>query len=389
MHELPDKLKKKLKQREKEDALRRLTISSGVIDFVSNDYLGLAKSETFYREVNALAEEYSNQQSGATGSRLLSGNLHFHEKAEAFIASFHGTEAALIFNSGYSANIGLLSSLPQRGDLVLYDEYAHASIRDGISMGLARSHKFRHNDLKDLENLILRFRAKAKSDSAVIYVITESVFSMDGDSPDLGGLVDLCELQNCHLIVDEAHAFGIFGRSGQGLVEEFNLGHRVFARIVTFGKALGGHGAAVLCSEELKQYLINFARSFIYTTALPPHAVASILSGYKVLETDLGHNLRKLLNSRIAYFKKTLEELCLKDYFIVSNSAVQSCLIPANKRVKSIASYLNRENFDVRPILSPTVPKNKERLRFCIHAYNSEKEIFQVLDLLAKRLHKK
>src|SRR5690606_26004002 len=181
----------------------------------------------------------------STGSRLLSGNFELYEKAENFLAEFHNSEAGLIFNSGYDANLGFFSSVPQKGDVVFYDEYIHASIRDGLQLSRAKSFKFRHNDIEDLQKGIIRFRESDRNNFADIYVVTESVFSMDGDIPDLENLSAFTDENNCFLVIDEAHSVGIFGVKGEGLVQHFGLEEKVFARIVTFGKAMGVHGAAI------------------------------------------------------------------------------------------------------------------------------------------------
>src|SRR5690606_18769580 len=188
---------------------------------------------------------------------------------EDYIKEFHGSEAALIYNSGYDANIGFFSSVPQRGDIILYDELVHASIREGIRLSHARAFKFKHNDLQDLDSLLLKYNSKQDNlDQRYIYVVTESVFSMDGDTALLEGLTNITDIQGAYLIVDEAHATGVFGKKGQGLVQHLDLQKRVFARIITFGKAMGAHGAVITGSKLLGDYLINFSRSFIYTTAL-------------------------------------------------------------------------------------------------------------------------
>jgi len=193
-------------------------------------------------------------------------------------------------------------------------------------------------------------------------------------------MTDLCKKYKAFLVVDEAHAVGVFGRHGEGLVQELGLEKEVFARIVTFGKALGGHGAAVLGKHTLRQYLINFSRSFIYTTALPPHSLATIHSAYN--ELLLTHNINRL-HQNIQFFKEEIVKVGLKNSFIDSHSAIHCCIISGNERVKMIAQKLQEHHFDVKPILSPTVPKGEERLRFCLHAYNSQEEISAVLKLLA------
>ena len=375
MRLFPQLLSDKLLQREACNSLRKLSLPNKHIDFSSNDYLGLSKSEIIFTNTHQYLVETDAKNNGATGSRLLSGNHPLYKITEDYIAQFHHSEAALIFNSGYDANIGFFSSVPQRNDVILYDELCHASIRDGIKMSNAKSFKFVHNDFEDLEKFILR------NDNSVIYIVTESVFSMDGDCPNLEELVQLSEKYNCYLIVDEAHALGVFGSKGEGLVQMLGLQDHVFARIMTFGKGLGCHGAAILGSVELRDYLINFARSFIYTTGLSPHAVATILIAYQYLEKDL--NSIDELKQNIIHFNQQLTLTGIKPLFVRSKSAIQSAIIPGNHKVKAIASELQNNGFDVKAILSPTVPEGQERLRFCLHSFNSKEEINQILRLLA------
>jgi 8-amino-7-oxononanoate synthase len=276
MNQLPNKLHKKLTDRNETNSLRNLgDASAGLIDFSSNDYLGFSVSEEIFNKTSQILRDYRLENNGASGSRLLSGNNKLIGFTETFIADFHKAESALIFNSGYDANIGFFSSVPQRGDIVFYDEFIHASIRDGISMSNAKAYKFKHNDLEDLTQLINKQKnlslplgempegqrgqvQRGQALAQVVYVVTESVFSMDGDVPDLQKLADFCSKNKCYLIVDEAHAIGVIGQ-GRGLVQELGLEDQIFARTITFGKALGCHGAAILGSQELITYLVNFA----------------------------------------------------------------------------------------------------------------------------------
>ncbi|WP_272150609.1 aminotransferase class I/II-fold pyridoxal phosphate-dependent enzyme [Tenacibaculum aiptasiae] len=367
----PKKLTTKLLQRKENNSLRSLGKEINLVDFSSNDYLGLAKSEIVFNNVHQFLVAQNIKQNGATGSRLLSGNHKLYPLVEKQLAEFHNSESALIFNSGYDANIGFFSSVPQRGDIILYDEFIHASIRDGIQLSNAKAYKFKHNDLLDLEEKIIRLNDSNNNNE--IYVITESVFSMDGDSPNLKEIVQICKTNKAYLIIDEAHAIGVFNK---GLVETTEIHNDIFARIVTFGKALGCHGAAIISSEELKNYLVNFSRSFIYTTGLSPHAVATISFAYKELPKS-----KEQLQKNILFFIKETQRLNLN--FIKSESAIHCCIIPGNEKVKLIAQKLQEKGFDVKPILSPTVNKGEERLRFCLHSYNSFEEITSVLENLA------
>lgn len=375
MKKLPEILFNKLNVRLQNNALRMLPQETDLVDFASNDYLGFSNSKLIFDTTHQYLLEHNQIQNGATGSRLLSGNHSIYKTAEDYIAHFHQAQSALIFNSGYDANVGFFSAVPQKGDLILYDELCHASIRDGIQLSNAKAYKFQHNDLEDLERLLVRNSEKT------IYIVTESVFSMDGDTPNLEELVQLAEKHDAYMVVDEAHALGVLGDKGEGLVQSLHLQDTVFARIMTFGKGLGCHGAAILGSEELKSYLVNFARSFIYTTGLSPHSVATILMAYQQLEKAT--DSQQQLKNNIAHFNQEKNRLSLKPLFVFSKSAIQSAIIPGNERVKSIAHQLQSKGFDVKPILSPTVPEGQERLRFCLHSYNSENEITQLVQLLS------
>jgi len=375
MSRFPKSLQNKLELREQTNALRKLSVPNDLIDFASNDYLGFSKSEKIFRQTHQRLVENNSAINGATGSRLLSGNHNWYGLAENYIAQFHQSETALIFNSGYDANVGFFSAVPQRNDIILYDELCHASIRDGIQMSHAKSYKFPHNDAVELENLI------QKNSAATLYIATESVFSMDGDTPNFEQLIALSEKYGCYLIVDEAHALGVFGNSGEGIIQSLRFQDKVFARIVSFGKGLGCHGAAILGSRALQSYLVNFARSFIYTTGLSPHAVATILVAYEHLTDD--SESKQQLKNRIQHFNQQKMQLGLKPLFVYSKSAIQCAIIPGNEKVKTIAKLLQEKGFDVKPILSPTVPEGQERLRFCLHSYNTDQEIEEVLQLLS------
>ena len=374
---LPKKLRIKLKERKANNAYRQLGTPHTLVDFSSNDYLGFSKSEAIFNTTHNRLKSQNNIQNGATGSRLLSGNHQLYEQLETTLSKTHNCENALVFNSGYDANLGFFSSVPQRGDIILYDEFSHASIRDGISLSHAKSYKFKHNDLDDLNKMLNQVQHDKE-----VYIVTESVFSMDGDSPNLMALSELCDQHNTHLIIDEAHAVGVFD---YGLAQQMQLENQIFARIITFGKALGCHGAAILGSQDLKDYLVNFSRSLIYTTALPPHSVATIQSAYYELASQKENQVSQIqkLKQNIDFFKIEIQRLQLQNIFITSKSAIHCCIVSGNANVKSIANQLQNNGFNVKPILSPTVPSGKERLRFCLHSYNSKAEITEVLELLA------
>lgn len=374
----------KLKQRKIAGNLRALKATGDLIDFSSNDYLGLAKT---------LQVEPSKTH-GATGSRLITGHTNLHTTVEKQIAAFHDVPAALLFNSGYDANLGLIPAMTDRNDLILYDELVHASIRDGIQLSQAKSLKFKHNHLDHLQMLLEKHDLNGTGD---IYIITESVFSMDGDVPDLKRLVALVQKrEHVHIILDEAHALGVIGTNGVGLAQELGLQDAILARVVTFGKALGSHGAAVLGSEDLKAYLLNFARSFIYTTALPEHSLHCIAAGYDVLQA--GQAPVALLQNRIKLYVETASKLGIptgnefvserfRESELPNNiylTAIQTVLLPGNENAKRAAQKMQEGGYEICAILSPTVPAGKERLRICLHAYNGPDDIVNMLNLLAK-----
>ena len=357
-------LEKKLNERKKQNAFRQLKLPSGKIDFCSNDYLGIVRN-------NLLVEkDGADLKTGSTGSRLLAGNYSLIEATEKQIATFHKAESALIFNSGYDANLGLLSCVPQKGDTILYDQLSHASIRDGIRLSFAQNFSYTHNDMADLEK-------KLQSAKGNIFIVTESVFSMDGDFCPLEELVSFAKKYNAHLIIDEAHAIGVVGEQGEGLIQYKNLQDEIFCRVYTFGKACGCHGAVVVGSQTLKDYLINFARSFIYTTALPEHAAATIKSAYNIfpsLKKERTH-----LQELISCFQRSV----LKFEKLKSQTSIQIVIVPGNDEVKKIASQLQEAGFDIRPILYPTVPEGKERLRIVLHAFNTMDEVQQIVKILS------
>jgi 8-amino-7-oxononanoate synthase len=348
--------------------LRQLKSPVTGIDFCSNDYLGLAKSGEFNQ---AVQKSIAYKDSGATGSRLLSGNYLGYEELEQDIAQFHDAPAALIYPSGYQANIGLLQCIAQKGDTLILDELAHASLIDGARLSHAKRYKFSHNNLSDL-------RKKLERASGNVFVVIESVYSMNGDIADILSTSQLCKEFNAHLIIDEAHSGAIYGSKGQGLSVELEIHQDVFARIITYGKGFGTHGAAILGDHSLISYLINFSRPFIYSTGLSPIHLESIRLAYiYVKQSDSG---RKKLFENIQYFKSKIKN---QTKWLSSDSAIQSLIIPGNHHVKVISKQLNQNGFSVFPILSPTVAVDTERIRFCIHSYNSIEEIdslFHILD---------
>ena len=354
----------KLADRKRDDNFRSLRVVRGGVDFTSNDYLGLARDTHFHELIN---EEISrhNLHGGSTGSRLLSGNNDYIEKLEEKIAAFHKAEAALIFNSGFDANYGLLSTLPYTGDTIIYDELVHASIHDGMKASKAHKVSFRHNDLADLAE-------KLDQATGLKYVVTESLFSMDGDTAPLKEMAVLCSRYGAGLIIDEAHATGVIGEKGEGLVNHLGIESDTLARVHTFSKALGAHGAVILCSHDLREFLINYCRPFIFSTAMPMHSLGAIKVAYDYFPTltDRRDRLKQLERILRENFQST-DEIQL----LPSDSPIQSIMIQGNSEVKYIAALLQRGGYDARAILSPTVAKGKERIRICLHSHNTEAEV--------------
>lgn len=360
-------LENRLLKRTKAGNLRALKITQPIIDFSSNDYLGLARSP---RLATAVFKEWEMHLShlnglGSTGSRLLTGNSLYAQELEENIAKFHGYEAGLLFNCGYMANVGLLSAVANQESVIFFDAAIHASTHDGIRLSRAKAFPFRHNDLEHLEN-----RLKSCLSEGDRFICIESIYSTDGSMAPLIEISQLAKEYEAHLIVDEAHAVGACGPKGRGLVAEHGLTAHVFAQVTTFGKALSAHGAVVLGSHSLKRALINFATSIIYTTALPFQALAAIKCSYdRFPEMD---KERDHLRNLIKIFRKS--------YPSSSMSPIQSVQIKGNEAVKYAAQTIAKQGFDVRPLMSPTVRRGHEVLRVCLHAFNTESELSQLIN---------
>ncbi|MCR9173785.1 MAG: 8-amino-7-oxononanoate synthase [bacterium] len=347
-----------MSERQEKGTLRSLSSFEGFTDFFSNDYLGVARNNSSHLPA-----------AGSTGSRLLSGNSEKYKVVEQKLASFFESEAALHFNSGYDANLGIFGTLPQKGDTILYDELIHASVRDGVRLSWAKSFSFRHNDVNHLEE-------RLKKAEGAVYVAVESLYSMDGDIAPLREIAALCERYDAYLIVDEAHSGGVFGDKGKGLCHELGITAKVFLRLVTFGKAYGSHGAVVLCSTDTQQFLVNFCRSFIYSTSLP---VSVLEQNYNVATDFSLEKARRQLQTLLMEFRQRIEGIrTISD----PKSPIQIIELGDVKKTKTIAEELQAQKIAVKPIFSPTVPEGKERLRICLHAFNTSAEIDQLIQTL-------
>ena len=313
---------------------------------------------------------------GSTGSRLLSGNHIWARRCEYYLSEYYKGENALLFNSGYDANLGIMACIGERNDTIIYDELSHASIRDGVRLSVSRSFSFEHNNMDDL-------RKKIQQGTGQIFIVTESVFSMDGDEAPLKEIVSVAKEHNALVIVDEAHAVGVFGEKGSGLVNALVLENEIFIRVVTFGKGAGMHGAVAICKDDVKNYLINFCRPFIYSTALPPNDCIAIMTAHEIMQEK--EEDRELLKNNINYFRKKVKESKLD--LIDGTGPICAIIVKGNETVKQVSNLLISDGLGVLPVLSPTVPEGKERLRVIIHSYNTQEEMDKLIELLNKYLN--
>lgn len=374
---MTDQLLFKLKERKEAGNARQLTSGSGLVDFVSNDYLGLSRSEELFQKISSLDYSGIINKNGSSGSRLLAGNCREIEQLESKLANIFEAESSLVFNSGYSANLALVSSIAQKGDTILYDSLSHVCLKEGAWLSKADSISFRHNDVDDLRSKLVRAKG-------TIFVIIESVYSMDGDLAPIKEIIDLAKLYGGHLIVDEAHSTGVYGKNGAGLVCELGLAREFLARVYTFGKGMGVHGACICGDAALIEYMVNFGRPFIYTTALPIHSVFSIDAAFNYLNENI--QLQQRLRDNIEFFNTCYNETLGKNSSWTkphSETAIQPIIIPGNERIKEVANELQKEGLDVRPVLSPTVKAGTERLRISLHTHNTHEQIEKLIMALA------
>ena len=363
----------KLAQRKEQGTFRSLKTVEGQIDFTSNDYLGFARSKELKRRIAEVEKQFSENGVGSTGSRLLTGNSQLAEEVEQQVAAFHGSETALIFNSGYDANVGLYSSLGRIAKYIVYDELIHASVHDGMRLSRAEMKPFKHNDVESLLLVLSELDGPA-------VVAVESVYSMDGDLAPLKKLVEVCKDFDAAIIVDEAHAVGLFGE-GRGRVSELGLEDDVYARLVTFSKALGCHGAAVICNDNLRQFLVNHARSLIFSTFTSNHSLVAVKCVYDMLSDKAYSDLN--ISHLIGLFNQLIKDESGVQQ-IGGESPILGVIVPGNTGVRAVAAAMQNDGFDVRPIVSPTVPKGKERIRICLHEFNTEEEVKALISSLQK-----
>lgn len=359
----------------RKDRLRTLKPRAG-LDFSSNDYLGLAASKRLGESVAAAIARGTSV--GATGSRLLRGNAPEHEELEADAAAFFGTERALFFGSGYIANFALLTALPQNGDLLILDELAHASMREGAQAGRAEARLAGHNDVDAVEDVITRWRAEGGMGR--VWIAVESLYSMDGDRAPMESLVALADRHETFLVVDEAHATGVWGPDGRGLAAAFEGRDNIIA-LHTCGKALGASGALVTAPRTLCEYLVNRCRPFIYATAPSPLMAVAAREALAMLADEPMRRIQ--LHERVAFASRQLVERCgVKP----SGSQIQPVVIGDVSRAMAVAAALQARGFDIRGIRPPTVPEGTSRLRISLTLNIGEADISAMVEALVEVL---
>ncbi len=344
-----------------------------VINFASNNYLGLANSNLLKQAVIKSLNEFG---AGAGASRLLSGNLALHEQLEKILAQFKKTPAALLFNCGYMANCGLLSALSFRHDIIFSDQYNHASIIDGIILSRAKLIRYPHKDMAELRKLLIQnqqHRAKR-------FIVTDSVFSMDGDIAPLRDIVDLATEFEATVIVDEAHATGIYGKNGHGITELLDLEGEVDIQMGTLGKALGGFGAFVAADSLVIDYLINKARPFIFTTALPPPAIAAALKALDIVQNR--PDLRDTLLQQANWFREELKNIGFNT--LNSETHIIPILVGENEKAVQFSQKLVDAGIYAPAIRPPTVPQGTARLRISLMATHKMPDLEKALQILVK-----
>ncbi|MFH1846048.1 MAG: 8-amino-7-oxononanoate synthase [Candidatus Omnitrophota bacterium] len=335
------------------------------IDFSSNDYLGLASNQDMIERIRSAVLDGT----AVSASRLMTGGLSLHHRLEEKIARFKNKPAALIFNSGYQANIGIISALCEKEDCIFSDRLNHASIIDGIRLSGASFFRFRHNDTGHLKELLEKERAKFRN----ALIVTETLFSMDGDIAPLNEIVELKNKYGCKLMVDEAHATGVFGPEGRGLAEQKGVSQDIDIIMGTFSKALAGFGAYAAFDNLFKQYLVNTCRSFIYSTALPTFVIAGNIAALDIVSKE--DKRREGLLFKACYLRK---ELLAKGFDVRGESQIIPVITGENRNALTLCAYLKDKGFWTLPVRTPTVPVNESRIRISL-SYDHTREMIDNL----------
>jgi len=341
------------------------------LSFCSNNYLGLANNPLVIKAVKDAVGKYGW---GAGASRLVSGNMRLHEVLEGEISKFKGKEASIVFPTGYMANIGTISSLVSKGDLVICDKLNHASIIDGCRLSGAGFRVYPHCDMKKLENILKKATQYSRK-----LIVTDTVFSMDGDIAPLPDIVRIAHKYKAMVMADEAHGTGVFGKRGGGVVEHFNLSKKIDIVMGTLSKAVGSLGGYVSGDEDLINFLRNKARPFMYTTALPPAVCAASIAGINLIQEN--PSLRRSLWNNVRYLKKELDLLNFD--LIPSESPIIPILIGDAKKAVDVSKLLYKKGILIPAIRPPTVPTRSSRLRMTVMSTHTRKDLERLLEVLS------
>ena len=358
---------------EKDDRLRSLKPRAG-IDFSSNDYLGLASNPRMRRAISAAVE--AGTPIGSGGSRLLRGNCAEHESLEAEAARFFGAEASIFFPSGYIANFSVLTTLPQRGDLLVLDQQVHASIHEGARAGRAEFRFSAHNDADSVEQVIRAWRSEGGAGQ--VWIVAESLYSMDGDFAPLDALVAIADRHDAFLMIDEAHATGVYGEEGRGLTAAYE-GRENLIVIHTCGKALGVAGALVTTTKILRDFIVNRCRPFIFSTAPSPLMAVAVEAALSILREEPEHQRR--LTNLIGFARR---EIGARQGWLLFGSQILPFIVGDNARAMALAAAMQARGFDIRGIRPPTVPAGTARLRISLTNNVGESDVRAMLEALAE-----
>ncbi|HLT41468.1 MAG TPA: pyridoxal phosphate-dependent aminotransferase family protein [Sphingobacteriaceae bacterium] len=359
---------KELIKRKECGHLRELNQQVDGIDFYSNDYLGLARNQLFQEQLHALLKAYPAAIMGSTGSRLISGNSRIKMEVEAFIAEFHQQEKALLFPNGYAANLALFSCILNKEDVLIMDEKIHRSIYDGSRLSFAKRWKFKHNDLHDLTELLKRASRRSTGN---IFVVVESLYSMHGDLAPIQSISELVTAHGAKLIIDEAHSLGVFGLDCS-LKQEIKF--PIFARILSYGKAMGIYGGAILGSKTLIDYLINFSSPFIYSTSMSDFSYLAVKESYSFIQAqpNLANQLKQVIQDFSITFRGSMK---------INPGPIQPLFIPDPEALHQTVTRLNAHGLHCYAVRYPAVGMTESCIRITLHPYNTLKDI-QLLNTL-------
>ena len=337
------------------------------INFSSNDYLGLSN----HPDMLAAAKKVLDSTFGSASSRLMTGTTGLHAELEDQVARFKEKPSAIVYNSGYQANVGVISSLCGRDDAIFSDKLNHASIVDGITLSRGNLFRFKHNDAEHLKYLLDRERDNYKN----AFIVNESVYSMDGDIAPMKDIAGLKRKYECMWMVDEAHATGVFGKNGRGIIEETGTADDVDLAMGTFSKALGGFGAYIAAADAIRSYLINTSRSFIYSTSLPPAIIAGNIAALKIVDEEPVR--RDVLLKNSGYLRDSLKGLGLK---IAGESQIIPVILGDNLETLRLSDYLRSKGLWVTPVRPPTVPQGESRIRISLSYDHKKEDIDKLID---------